>query len=81
MLTKPSTSALRALHKLSQQPEWREVGKMFEEELAEAFKHLMSSRDNATLYQMQGRAQQIRDLMDLTRDASKILEKLRESTL
>lgn len=81
MLTKPSTQALRALHKLSSQPEWSEVAKLFEDELAESFKHLMSSRDDATLHRMQGRAQLIHDFQGMVRDAAKTLEKLRESTL
>lgn len=81
MLTKPTPRQLRALHKLSGTPEWAEVSKMFEDELAEAFKHLMSSREDATLHRMQGRAQLIHDFQGVVRDAAKTLEKLRETTL
>ena len=73
--------ALKTLYSFSNHTGWPEVDQMFRDELAKVYETLASSPDEATLRQMQGRAQFIREFLDLVANAAKVLEKLRESSL
>jgi len=81
MLTKPEAKSHRALHALSGRAEWTVVDEMFQAELAETFERMMTARDVQEIHRLQGRAQFIRDLRTLVREAPKTLEKLRGSSL
>jgi hypothetical protein len=81
MSIKPAIPALRSLHKFSNQPGWDEIDKLFQAELSKAYEFLAESRDDVALRQTQGRVQFIRDFQALVRDAPKLLEKLKDSTL
>lgn len=76
MLTKPSQMAVRALYSLSKHTGWPEINGFLNSELDATFKVLSEAADEATLRQMQGRAQFIRELLTMVQDAPKILEKL-----
>lgn len=81
MLTKPHPLAVKALYSFSNHTGWDDVSKFLQAELDAVHKVLTEAADEATLRQMQGRAQFIREFTTLVRDAPKVLEKLRESTL
>jgi predicted ester cyclase len=81
MLTKPKPMAVKALYSFSNHTGWDDVSKFFDDELAKVHEVLVSSPDEVTLRQMQGRAQFIREFLDLVANAPKVLEKLRESSL
>lgn len=81
MLTKPSPKAVKALHALKLSGHWAEISEYIESELSKVYDVLVSSPDEVTLRQMQGRAQALRDFMVMVRDAHKTLERLRETTL
>lgn len=80
-MTKPRAQALRALYVLSQSGGWEDIKGFFDEELRCVYEALASHPDEVKLRQMQGRAQLIREFLDVVRDAKTNLEKLRESTL
>lgn len=73
--------AVRALYSFSNHTGWDDVSKFLNGELQKVYEVLASSPDEATLRQMQGRAQFIREFLTLVADAPKVLEKLRESSL
>lgn len=81
MLTKPSPTAVKALFVLSGHTGWDDVSKFLQGELDKVHEVLVSSPDEVTLRQMQGRAQFIREFLNLVATAPQVLEKLRESTL
>lgn len=73
--------ALKALYSFSHHTGWDSVSKFLSDELSKVYEVLASSPDEVTLRQMQGRAQFIREFLDLAANAAKVLEKLRESSL
>ena len=81
MLTKPEPMALKALYSFSNHTGWDDVSKFLNGELAKVYEALVLNPDEVTLRQMQGRAQFIREFLDLVANAQKVLEKLRESSL
>lgn len=81
MMTRPSTQALRAIHVLSQSSGWSDIKAFFDEELLRTYELMSSHQDEVKLRQFQGRAQFVREFLDIVRDAKVNLEKLRESTL
>ena len=81
MSIKPTLPALRNLYKFSNQPGWDEIDKLFQAELTKAYEFLAESRDDVALRQTQGRVQFIREFQALVREAPKLLEKLKDSTL
>lgn len=81
MSIKPTLPALRSLHTVSNQPGWSEIDKLFQAELTKAYEFLAESRDDVALRQTQGKVQFIRDFQALVRDAPKLMEKLKDSTL
>lgn len=81
MLVKPSRQALRSLHSLSQSPSWVEVDKLFKDELQKSYEFLADSRDEQALRQVQGRVKLIREFLDVVREAPRLLEKLKDTTL
>lgn len=81
MSIKPTLPALRNLYKFSNQPGWEEIDKLFQAELTKAYEFLAESRDEVALRQTQGRVQLIREFQALVREAPKLLEKLKDSTL
>ena len=81
MLTKPSTQALRGLYSLSRQPAWGDISKYLNDELTKTYEHMATARDDATVRQMQGRAQFVQEFQALVRDVPSLMEKLGETTL
>lgn len=81
MMTKPSRKALRALYSFSQHTGWDDVSDFFNEELLKTYEAMAGHFDEVKLRQFQGRAQFIREFLDLVRDAHQNLEKLRDSGL
>jgi arginine repressor len=81
MFVKPTVQTLRSIYSLSQQSAWKEIDKLFEDELQRTLLFLAESRDDVALRQMQGRAQFIREFLDTVNNSQKSLEKLKETTL
>lgn len=81
MISKPNQTQLRALAALNRAPGWTDITAFLDGELQAVYLHLASSRDDAILKQMQGRAQFITEFQKLVRDAEPALEKLRDNSL
>lgn len=76
MLTNPSAQQLRALVVVNAQSAWGEVDKFLGAELAEIFKRLTYTADEAVMRQLQGRAAAIQELRSSVQGARKELERL-----
>jgi hypothetical protein len=72
MLVRPSPEALQSLAMLSQSALWRPVAEMLTEELGRTYDLLRESAHDAALRQAQGKAQFLKEFMDLVAKASKI---------
>lgn len=81
MLTKPDRRTLKALYSFSVRDGWDDVSRYLQDELDQLHVALENSLDEAKFRQLQGRAQFVREFLDLVADTPKILEKLRESSL
>jgi hypothetical protein len=81
MITNPSPAALKALHAFGSHTGWSEVQKYLEGELQALYRHISEAREDVTLRQMQGRAQLIKELLGLVREAPTTLNRLKVSTL
>lgn len=81
MLTQVSNEAYRAMFKVAHSADWPVISRMLEDELSAIYEHMSLSHDEVKLRQMQGRAQFLREFMALARDATIVMEKLRESPL
>jgi hypothetical protein len=81
MFVKPTVQTLRSIYSLSQQSAWKEIDKLFEDELQRTLLFLAESRDDVALRQMQGRVQFIREFLDTVNNSQKSLERLKETTL
>ena len=81
MLNRPDTQVLRAMQGLSPQADWITVRRFLQDELTKLHHTLESCLDEAKLRQLQGRAQFVREFLDLVENSRQTLEKLRESSL
>ena len=77
MLTHPTRNALRALTSLQQSSYWNDIEEFLQAEIAELHKQLAVTADEAILRQMQGRTQFATQFLNMVRDASATLEKLK----
>ena len=76
MLTKVTPAELRALVRLTRQPDWQEVDSLLSRELLKAKDLLVESPDERVLRALQGRAKMLQDLKALVEAAPEQLEKL-----
>lgn len=76
MLTKVTLQQARALRILSQQPQWLEVESLLQQELTEALDRLMLNHDPVAMQKLAGRAQALKDLMKLVKDAPDLMRRL-----
>lgn len=79
MLTKTTRELLQALTTLSRIPEWREVTKLLDSELAETMEKLLGSHDEIATRKLQGRGKLIRELQTLVATAPEELVKFKQS--
>lgn len=74
MLTKPTTTQLRAILAAQSTGTWNGIDQLIEAELAAVHERLVGSREDGDLHRMQGRAQALRELRAVASDARQTLE-------
>lgn len=79
MISKPTIRHVRALHVIVNSPAWADMREMIQGELDSIFNAMVVTADPALLHALRGRAQALRDILDLSSKTRETLEKL-EST-
>lgn len=77
MISSPNQHMLQALIVLSRLPEWSEVNKLLDAELASTVERLLDATDPVTTSKLQGRAKLLRELQVTVATAPEVLAKLR----